>query len=99
MTVILNMKVIVIQITLSVKDYLNKNTPYLKDVFSTTISKKYDTWKTQLTVANIYFSSIDNNEEHVMHSKSHNTEIIINDLADEIIQELFDLFKIYTKII
>ena len=50
-------------------------------------------------MANIYFSSIDNNEEHVMHSKNHNTEIIINDLADEIIQELFDLLKIYTKII
>ena len=34
-----------------------------------------------------------------MHSKSYNTEIVINDLADEIIQELFDLLKIYTKII
>ena len=36
---------------------------------------------------------IDSDEEHVMHSKSDNTEIVINDEVDEIIKELFDSFK------
>ena len=38
-------------------------------------------------------SSVDNDEERVMHSKSYNIEIIINDEADEIIQKLFDSLK------
>ena len=50
-----------------------------------------DTWKIQLTIANNFVSSIDNNEEHVMHSKCNNIEILINDEADEVIKELFDL--------
>ena len=33
---------------------------------------------------------MDNDEEHVMHSKSDNKEIKINDEADEVIKELFD---------
>ena len=32
-----------------------------------------------------------NDEEHVMHSKSDNTEIMINDKADEVIDELSPL--------
>ena len=38
-------------------------------------------------------SSSDNDEEHVMHSKSDNKEIMINDEADEIIEGLFDSLK------
>ena len=38
-------------------------------------------------------SSLDNDEERVMHSKSYNIEIIINDEADEVIQKLFDSLK------
>ena len=34
-------------------------------------------------------SSKDNDEECVMHSKGDNMEMIINDKADEVIQELF----------
>ena len=34
--------------------------------------------------------SIDNDEEHVMHSKSDNIEIMINDEADKVTKELFD---------
>ena len=34
-------------------------------------------------------SSIDNDEERVMHSKNNNIEINMNDKADEIIEELF----------
>ena len=40
-----------------------------------------------------FISSIDNDEEHVMHSKSDNIEIMMNDKADEIIEELFDSLK------
>ena len=38
-------------------------------------------------------SSIDNDEERVMHSKIDNIEIMINDEADEVIVELFKSFK------
>ena len=38
-------------------------------------------------------SSIDNDEERVMHSKIDNIEIMINDEADEIIVELFKSLK------
>ena len=73
--------------TLSVEDYLNKIRPYLKQ---TNNLKKSDTWKIQLTMANIFISSIDNDEDHVIHSKSNNMEIMIDGEADEVINELFD---------
>ena len=44
----------------------------------------------QITIANNFISSIDNDEECVMPSKSDNRKIMINGEADEIIQELFD---------
>ena len=40
-------------------------------------------WKTELIVANNYISSKDNDEEHVMHSKSDN---MINDEANTVIK-------------
>ena len=43
-------------------------------------------WKIQLTIANDFIPSIDNDEECVMHSKSDNIEIMINDKADEVIK-------------
>ena len=60
----------------------------MKDIINNL--KKPDTWKIQLTIANNFISSIDNDEERVMHSKSNNIEIMINDEADE----LFDSVKI-----
>ena len=54
---------------------------------------QFDTWKIHLTVANNFISSIVNDEESVMHSKSDNIEIMINDEADEIIKELFYSLK------
>ena len=51
-------------------------------------------WIDQLTIANNFISSIDkNDEEHLMHSKSDNIEIMINDEADEVIKKLFDSLK------
>ena len=77
--------------TLSVGKYLNKISPYLKVIINNL--KKSDTSKIQLTIANNFISSIDNDEERVMHSKSDNIEIMINDEADEVIKELFDSLK------
>ena len=47
----------------------------------------------QLTIASNFISSIDNDEERVMQSKSDNIDIMINDEADEVLKELFDSLK------
>ena len=75
--------------TLSVDEYLNKISPYLKSILN---NLKSDTWKIQLTIANNFISSLDNDEERAMHSKSDNIENMINDEVDEVIKELFDSF-------
>ena len=51
--------------------------------------KKSDTWKIQLTISINFTSCKDGDEERVMHSKSDNIEIIINDKADEEVAEFF----------
>ena len=76
--------------TISVEEYLNKTRPYLKDINNLT---KSDTWKIQLTIANNFFSSIDNDEERVMHSKKDNIEIMIINEAHEVIKGFFDSLK------
>ena len=50
-------------------------------------------WKIQLIIANNFISSIDNDKECVMHTKSDNIKIMMNDEADEIIEVLFDSLK------
>ena len=67
--------------TLSVEEYLNKISSYLKDIII------------QLTIANNFISSLGNVEECIIHSKSDNMKIMINDEADEVIGELFDSLK------
>ena len=81
----------VIEIKHSVKEYLNKIRPYLKDIIKNL--KKSDTWKFELAMTNNFISSVDIDKEHVMHSKSDNVEIMIIDEADEIIKTLFDSQK------
>ena len=76
---------------LSVNGYLHKIRPYLKDIINN--FKKPDMWKIQLTIANNFISSISNDEECVMHSKSDDIEMMINGEVDEVIKELFDSFK------
>ena len=49
--------------------------------------------KIQLTIANNFISSIDNDEVHIMHSKSNNIKIVMNDKADEITEKLLDSLK------
>ena len=53
-------------------------------------SEKKGTCKTQLTIGKNFFSCIDEDEEHVMHSRSDNIEIMINDEADEVIKKYID---------
>ena len=77
--------------TLSFEERLNKIKPYLKDIKNNL--KKSNLRKIQLKIANNFISSIDKDDEHVMHSKSDNIEIIINDEAGEVIKELFDSLK------
>ena len=56
--------------------------------------KKSGAWKIQLTITiNFISSKDDNDKDHVSHSKSGNTEILINDVTDEIIEKLFNSLK------
>ena len=48
----------------------------------------------QSTIADNFTFSIDNDEEFVMHSKSNNIEIVINDAAGDVIKEI--LYLIFT---
>ena len=74
--------------TLSVEEYLNKIRAYLKDIINNL--KKSNRWKIQLIIKiNSISSKDDNDEERVMHSKSDNKEIKINDEADAVIKKLF----------
>ena len=52
---------------LSTEEYLDKITPYLKDIIND--PKQIDTWKIQLTIINFISTKDDNDEEHIMHSK------------------------------
>ena len=73
--------------TLSVEKYLNEIEPYLKDIVNNL------KWKIQLTIANNLISFAYNDKDHVMHSESDNTEIMISDEAGEVVKELLDLLK------
>ena len=77
--------------TLSVEEYLYKTRSYLKYIISNL--KKYYTGKIQLTIASNFVSSRGNDKERVRHSKSDNIEIMINDKAEEVIEELFKSLK------
>ena len=74
-------------IALSTEEYLNKIRSYLKDIISHL--KKSDTWEIQLTIAINFISSIDTDAEHAMRLKRDNIEIMINDEADKVTEELF----------
>ena len=43
--------------TLSVEKYVNETSPYLKEIIDNL--KKSDTWRSQLTVANNFISSVE----------------------------------------
>ena len=64
---------------------------YLKVIINNL--KKSDNWKNQFLIAHNFISSIDSDEGCLMHSKSDNIEIMINDEADEVIKGLVDSIK------
>ena len=71
---------------LSVKECLDKNKPYLRDILINL--QKSDTWKIQLTIAINFISSKDVDEKRVMHSKSGNIELMPYDNGNEVVNEL-----------
>ena len=54
--------------------------------------KKSDTWKIEIITIN-FISSIDDDEQHVIDSKSDNIEIMMSDIADEVLTQLSDSLK------
>ena len=78
--------------TLSIEEYLNNTKSYLKDIIN--VSKKLDTWKIHLTITITFFFFEDGNDEELeRHSKSDNIKIMMNDEADEFIEERFESLK------
>ena len=81
-----------------VTEYLNEIKPYLEEEIINNF-KLSDTWKIQLTIPINFISSKDNDEERVIHSKIDNIDIMINDKADEVLEEIFKSLRNRTKII
>ena len=79
------------RIILSREGYHNRTRPCFKDIINNL--KKSDPWKIQLTIANKFIPSTDNNEERVMHSKNDYIKTMINNEAEEVIKELYDSLK------
>ena len=61
----------------------------MKDVINN--RKKFDTWKIQLTLVINFISFKDIDEEFVMHSKSDNIKIMINERFDLIFDKIDSL--------
>ena len=74
-------------IKLSVKEYLDKFKPYLRDIIN--CLQNSETWNIQLTIAINFISSKDVEEKRVMNSKSNNTEFMPCDDANEVVDGLF----------
>ena len=72
---------------ISIEEYLNKIRQYLKNIINNL--KKLDTWEIQLMMSINFISSLGNDEESLMHSKSDNVEMMINDKEDEVIEGSF----------
>ena len=81
-----------------VTEYLNEIKPYLEEEIINNF-KLSDTWKIQLTIPINFISSKDNDEERVIHSKIDNIDIMINDKADEVLEEIFKSLRNRIKII
>ena len=81
--------------TLSIKEYLDEIKPYLKNIINNL--NKSDTQKIQLTIAINFIFSKDTDEEHVMHLKRDNKEIMIYDKVNDVIQELLNHFFLGIK--
>ena len=81
--------------------YQSRNTSIkLSHTYKDTINdfKKPDTWNIQLKKAISFVSSNNFDEERVMHSKSDNTEVMVYDKADEVIDECFESLLFWYQI-
>ena len=76
---------------LSLKEYLDKIKPYLRDIIIN--PQKSDTWKIQLTIAINFISSKDVDEECVMHLQSDNIEFMPYDNINEVVNKLFESLR------
>ena len=74
---------------LSVKEYLSKIKPYLRDMIVN--HQKSTMWKNQLSITINFISSKDVDEDPVMHSRSDNIEFMPYNNANEVADELFEL--------
>ena len=103
--IISNMKVMMIECesnsdkneNLSVKEYLNKIKPYLRDMIIDL--QKSDTWKVQLAIAIAFVSSKNIDEEHVMHSKSNNIEFMNSIMQIMLLMKFSSHFFQDTKVV
>ena len=60
--------------------------------------RKSHTWKIQLKIAIHFILSEEIGKERVMHSKDDNTEIMISDKADKVIEQRFQSFLLGIKL-
>ena len=82
---------------LSVKEYLNKIKPYLRDIINNL--QFSDTWKNQLAIAINFISSKDVEEEHVMPSRSNDIEFMPYGNANLVVDKLSSHFFQDTKLV
>ena len=75
---------------LSLEEYLNTIRPYLRDMID--YHKAHSEWKIQLVMQIIFVSSLDNNETHIMHTKSNNIKIMKSIETNDATNELFNCF-------
>ena len=76
---------------LSVKEYLDKIKHYLRNIIINL--QKFDTCKTQLTNAITFISFKVVDEEHVIHSKINDIELMPCDNENEVANELFESLR------
>ena len=76
---------------LALYKYFDIIRPYLKDMIDN--HKARGEWKIQLIMRIIFVSSTDANETRVLHRKSDNTTIMSGTETDDVINELFNIFR------
>ena len=82
------MKVMMIDESISLDEYLNKTELYMMDIIIDL--QKFDTWKINLTMAINFISSTDSGKERIMDSKSDNIKFKSYNDVNEVVNELID---------
>ena len=82
------MKVMMIDESISLDEYLNKTELYMIDIII--YLQKFDTWKINLTIAINFISSTDSGKERIMDSKSDNIKFKSYNDVNEVVNELID---------